>query len=159
MRIKMPHAEMPPPEAKLPKASKENEKKAEEDAEEKQEKRKIDIAYFKNMPKDERKKLISDVIKFIKSVLKTVFPKSFKLLGSFGLSDPALTGEVLGGIYVLKGFTGLDINVSGDFRGENVLNGKIFIEGRITLSALGFYTLRLALTKPVFKIIKIYLKG
>ena len=133
-------------------------KKAKPKKPEKPEKEGIGLGYFMKMPADERKKLVSAVIIYIKSILKTAVPKTFKLRGSFGFSDPSLTGVILGGIYAVKGLTGLDIEVSGDFKGENTVGGSLFMEGRIRPAALLFYTLRLALTRPVFKMIKIYLK-
>ena len=136
-------------------ASERNNNDKKKDKEEPQE---LNAQYFIKMPKEERKILIKAVIKLLKSLLKGIKPNNFYLIGTVGLSDPALTGEVVGAAWVLNGILNKRIEISAVFD-RKVIEGKAYMKGHIIPAYMLFCMVRFALVKPVRKIIKLLLKG
>ena len=110
------------------------------------------------MPKDERKKLISAAVRLIKSIFRSVKPKDFYLSGKLGLSDPSLTGRIVGAAWSLNGVLNKRIEVQAVFDRE-VIEGETRIKGYIVPAFLMFYILRFIAVKPVRKIIIRLIKG
>lgn len=73
-------------------------------------------------------------------LLKKIKPKKLKSDIIFGLGDPCLTGEVLGGIAVFMAITGIRVNIVPDFE-RQVFEGKLEAVGKIRL----FTFIRIAL--------------
>lgn len=119
---------------------------------------KLDFNYFRKMPKEERKKLINAVFKLIKSILRSVKPKDFYAKGIIGLSDPAMTGQVVGALWALNGILNKKIEAEASFEKE-IINGEIGIRGRIVPAMMLLYVLRFLTVKPVRKIIILLVKG
>ncbi|MPM80261.1 hypothetical protein SDC9_127308 [bioreactor metagenome] len=165
LREKKDTSQIPVKRIKIPeeeKEKKESEIKSDNNVKNKNEsnnsRQKLDAAYFLKMPKEERKILIKAVIRLIKSLLKGVKPNNFYLIGTVGLSDPALTGEVVGAAWALNGMLNKRIEISAAFDRE-VIEGEIYIKGIIVPAYMLFCFIRFALVKPVRKIIKLLLKG
>ena len=131
---------------------------AEEEEEFSEEHEKLDFNYFKKMPKAERKKLINAVFKLIKSILRSVKPKDFYAKGTIGLSDPAMTGQIVGALWALNGILNKKIEAEASFEKE-IINGEIGIRGRIVPAMMLLYILRFITVKPVRKIIILLVKG
>lgn len=152
-RIKMPEEEKEKKESDI--KSDDSKKSKEKNNNNEQE---INAAYFLKMPTKERKILIKAVIKLLKSLLKGVKPNKFYLTGTVGLSDPALTGEIVGLAWTLNGILNKRIEISAAFDRE-VIEGEVYIKGRIVPVYMVFCLIRFVLVKPVRKIIKLLLKG
>lgn len=89
------------------------------------------FAYYQRIWYDEHTvKAKKRCIKEIRYILRHYLPKMQKGELIFGLDDPALTGQVLGGICVLQGLTGNQMQIDADF--ERVrLEGDIVLKGHI----------------------------
>lgn len=158
-RVKMP--EESEPEAEKVKRAKNAENGEDEGGFKKnteEERVTLNLSYFVKMPKEERKQLISAVMKLIKSVLKSVKPRDFLLKGKIGLSDPSLTGEIVGAAWALNGIFDKRIELESVFDRE-VIEGELSVKGHIVPAVMVFYLIRFAAAKPVRKIIKILIKG
>ena len=118
----------------------------------------LNAEYFIKMPKDERKKLISAAVRLIKSIFRSVKPKDFYLVGKLGLSDPSLTGRIVGAAWSLNGVLNKRIEVQAVFDRE-IIEGETRIKGYIVPAFLMFYILRFIAVKPVRKIIILLIKG
>ncbi len=68
-------------------------------------------------------------------LLKKLKPRKLKSDIVFGMGDPCLTGEILGGIAVFMAVTGMMINVTPDFE-RQILEGRLEVAGKIRIFAL-----------------------
>ena len=118
----------------------------------------LGIDYFIDMPLKRKKVLIKSIVKFLKRILKWVSPKESRVDLIIGTGDPALTGQALGVIAILKGTTGIDINAKGNFS-DTELSGEAYLKGRMNFGVLINIVIRFVFEKEIFKIIKLYLKG
>ena len=127
--------------------------KAEEQKEtaENDETQKIDLNYFRKMPKEERKKIF-------RAVLRGVKPKDFYAKGVVGFDDPALTGQVVGALWALNGILDKRIEAKASFD-KVIMEGEACVKGYIVPAAMLFYILRFLAVKPVRKIIILLIKG
>ncbi|MCD8036043.1 MAG: DUF2953 domain-containing protein [Clostridiales bacterium] len=123
-----------------------------------EEKTTLNLSYFVKMPKSERKAVIKAVMRLISSLLKGVLPKDFYLKGTVGLSDPSLTGEVVGAAWALNGILNRPIELEAVFDRE-VIEGELSVKGRIVPAFMIFYVLRFIVVKPVREIIILLIKG
>lgn len=155
-RVKIKETENPPT------AEEEKEKRAKKSPEEKEKKQevpeKINKQYFIKMPFDEKKKIFGCAAKFIKRILKSVFPKYTSLEAVVGTGEPSLTGYVLALAGILKGTCFENINIQADFE-KAFFEGKFAAKGKITVGYILYSALCFALAKPIRKIIVLYLKG
>lgn len=131
------------------------EEKAQE--EEKPQKEKVSIwqrikAFFTKLKS--RFKTISEIItdennkaslRFIKrqlfTLLKKIRPRKVKADIDFGLGDPALTGQALGGIAVVMGIVGRGFEIRPDFENK-IIQGELELRGRIFIFSLLIIALR-----------------
>ncbi len=146
-RVKIKEKEIPP----------ETENRQEKEAEIK-EAEKIDKDYFLKMSLSEKKELISVTFDFIKRILKGVKPDDLNISLKVGTDDPALTGYILAAGGFIKGTVFSGLNIAADFDKE-ILEGEGNLKGTITIGYLLIESLKFAFKKPIWKIIKIYLKG
>ena len=143
---------------KMPEQQKEEIHEEAEKVTEEKEPEKLSVKYFINMPPEDRKKLIKALVKLIKSLLRGVKPKDLMLKGTVGLSDPSLTGQIVGGAWALNGMFNKKIEVEAAFNRE-VIEGECKIKGRIVPIAMMFYIIRFIIVKPVRNIILLLVKG
>lgn len=155
--IKEPKCSLESAEVKV-KRIKMSEDFAEEEEEISEKHEKPDFNYFKKMPKEERKELINAVFKLIKSILRSVKPKDFYAKGTIGLSNPAMTGQIVGALWALNGILNKKIEAEASFEKE-IINGEIGIRGRIVPAMMLLYILRFITVKPVREIIILLVKG
>lgn len=155
-KIKIPEDEKGNEESEI--KNDDTEKNNNNKREDKEEYQELNVRYFLKMPKEERKILVKAVVKLLKSLLKGVKPNKFYLIGTVGLSDPSLTGEVVGAAWVLNGILNRRIEITAAFDKE-VIEGKVYIKGNIVPAYMLFCIARFVLVKPVRKIIKLLLKG
>jgi len=126
--------------------------------EKKSDQQKINLEYFLRMPKEERKIIYKAIKRLLKSTLRGIKPNNFYLTGTVGLSDPSLTGELVGVAWALNGVLNKRIEISAAFDRE-VIEGQVYIKGKIVPVYMAFCITRFVLVRPIRKIIKILLKG
>lgn len=118
----------------------------------------ICIEYVLSLPLEGKKELLSRVFLLLKKILKVTLPDDVWIKGNMGLGDPAVTGNILGVTYAISGLSGIRTDIKGDFE-KIIINGKAGMSGKLSLSGFVFPVAAFAISKPVRKIIKLYLKG
>ncbi len=99
------------------------------------------------------KKVINIIYNYFKDILHIVAPKVIKINGTYGFSNPAITGCLCGFISIVNEVvSSSDINLEPDFN-EEVLDIEVEIKGTIFMCVIAFKTLVLLLRKEVRKII------
>lgn len=82
---------------------------------------------------DERtKKAVKQCLEQLKYLLGKLLPKKIRGELHFGMEDPALTGEILGGISIFYPVFMDNVKVYPDFE-QSILEGELFIKGRLRL--------------------------
>lgn len=82
---------------------------------------------------DERtKKALAQCMAQLKYLLRKLLPKKIRGELHFGTEDPALTGEILGGISIFYPVFKDNVKVYPDFE-QSILEGELFIKGRLRL--------------------------
>jgi len=91
---------------------------------------------------------------FIKKVLKHIVPQEFRVRLSYGFDNPANTGILCGFIALFSAyFSGYDICLNPIFDQE-ILEGELFLKGRLFCFVITYYILQLVLSKTFRKTIK-----
>ncbi len=88
------------------------------------------ICSFLQDPQNQR--IFQYVWKQIRFLLRRLRPKKCCISGRIGWKDPALTGQVFGGIGILYAWLGPVIQVSPDFE-EEIIDVEFFAKGRFRL--------------------------
>ena len=100
------------------------------------------------------KPFLTKVFQFIKKVLKHIVPQEFWVKLSFGFDNPANTGILCGFIALFSTyFSEYDICLNPIFDQE-ILEGELFLKGRLFCFVLTYYILQLVLSKTFRKTIK-----
>lgn len=89
----------------------------------------------------------------IRRVLKHIAPKKIQGVVHFGTGDPCSTGQALGAIATCYGFYGDKISIIPNFEDE-VLDGELFLKGRIRLVTLLIIAIKLVLDDNFKRLIK-----
>lgn len=98
---------------------------------------------------DERTRLaVTAVLRELRVLLKALLPRKIRGEVHFGMEDPALTGEILGGIGIFYPVFMDNVKVFPDFE-ESVLEGELFAKGRLRLVTVTGIALRLLMDKNV----------
>ena len=147
-----------PKEVRRIKMSESEKQNEETDENEKKEAETLNAQYFINMPMEDKKAILNAFIQLLKSVLKSVKPTDFYLKGSIGLSDPALTGKIVGLGWALNGILGKQIELQALFNEEKT-EGEVYVKGHIVPILLLYYILRLLKVRAIRKIIILFIKG
>lgn len=92
------------------------------------------------------KKEIHWIVRFLK-------PKKIRASLRFGFEDPSTTGLTLAALSMIYPFTGDDMEIVPDFE-HAVLNGNIYVKGRLYLFYLVVFAVKLILDKNVRALIK-----
>ena len=93
----------------------------------------VKIKKIKRFATDERTKAaISLAWSQLKRLLGKLLPRKVRGEVRFGTGDPALTGQILGGISIFYPLFMDNVKVTPDFR-ETVLEGELYAKGRIRL--------------------------
>lgn len=89
------------------------------------------LSTYKDLWEEERVQLAVNKIKAqMIYFLKHLKPKKFDLYLHYGLSDPATTGQLLGGISIFYPIFHKNVKIIPDFEQE-ILEGKLLIKGRL----------------------------
>ena len=100
------------------------------------------------------KPFLTKVFHFIKKVLKHIAPQEFWVRLSYGFDNPANTGILCGFIALFSAyFSGYDIYLKAIFDQE-ILEGELFLKGRLFGFVITYYILQLVLSKTFRKTIK-----
>ena len=93
------------------------------------------------------------ILKEVKYLLRHILPRKLEGILTFGLEDPATTGQVLGILCVLAVFTGNHLEVNGNFEGK-MLEGDVSIKGHVRLCHIAKSAISLLIDKNIRKTIK-----
>lgn len=97
-------------------------------------------------------------ILLFKKIFKGLGLKLFQICGIIGLDNPCSTGQAIGLISVVQTFVPFDIDIQGDFE-NNILEGSLYIKGKVRLSSIVFPVVWYLLAKPVRTVVIDYVKG
>ena len=114
------------------------------------------LAEIIRMP--DKKGILDQTVKFIKRMYRAAKPEYFVLTGEAGFGSPELTGWLFAGIGVLSGLKRADIGLTGNFQNE-VFAVELKAGGAVSIAGLCYPFVRLAFSRPVFKLIMITLRG
>jgi len=107
-----------------------------------------------NIKKDrEVRRFLSVAWKRLKKVIKHILPGKVKGHVRFGTNDPESTGKILGGVAMLYPLYAGALTVIPSFE-EKVLEGEIFVKGRIRLFTVGVPILRTYRSKDMKRLRK-----
>jgi hypothetical protein len=110
--------------------------------------KKFDFRALLNQP------FLTKAFQFIKKVLKHILPQEFRVRVSYGFDNPANTGILCGFIALFSAYySGHDINFNPIFDQE-ILEGELFLKGRLLCFVITYYILQLVLSKTFRKTIK-----
>jgi len=110
--------------------------------------KKFDFRALLNQP------FLTKVFQFIKKALKHIVPQEFRVRLSYGFDNPAHTGILCGFIALFSTyFSGYDIYLNPIFDQE-ILEGELFLKGRLFGFVITYYILQLILSKTFRKTIK-----
>jgi hypothetical protein len=84
----------------------------------------------------------------LKVLLKGILPRNVRGEVHFGTEDPALTGEILGGISIFYPIFMDNVKVYPDFE-QSCLEGELQIKGRLRLVTVVYIAIRLLLNKNI----------
>ncbi|MCX7710395.1 MAG: DUF2953 domain-containing protein [Clostridia bacterium] len=93
---------------------------------------------------------LNSVLQFLKDFFKHSMPQRFEISGRYGFEDPFVTGIACSFISALNL---PNINIVPEFEDE-ILEGRLLIQGRLILGVITILFVRFLLTKPVRNIIK-----
>lgn len=117
------------------------------------------IEFFEDLKAKYDLKGIFDVtILLFKKIFKGLGLKLFQICGIIGLDNPCSTGQAIALISVVQTFVPFDVDVQGDFE-NNVLEGSLYIKGKVRISSIVFPVIWYLLTKPVRTVVIDYVKG
>lgn len=102
----------------------------------------------------ENKKAIDFILKKIKKLFKHVLPGTHRINLHIGFGDPALLGEIIGAVSVVRAMTNLIINVNPDFENK-VFEADFKLKGRIRIGTILFIAASVYFNKDVKKLINI----
>ncbi len=100
------------------------------------------------------KPFLTKAFQFIKKVLKHIVPQEFRVRLSYGFDNPANTGILCGFIALFSTYySRYDIYFDPIFDQE-ILEGELFLKGRLFCFVITYYILQLVLSKTFRKTIK-----
>lgn len=77
----------------------------------------------------------------LKTLIKVIRPKKYRINARLGFEDPATMGKVLAYISIFYGMSGVDLSLEPVF-GENIKEGSIFLKGNIRIFSVLVIALR-----------------
>ena len=117
------------------------------------------IEFFEDLKAKYDLKGIFDVtILLFKKIFKGLGLKLFQICGIIGLDNPCSTGQAIALISVVQTFVPFDVDVQGDFE-NNVLEGSLYIKGKVRISSIVFPVIWYLLTQPGRTVVIDYVKG
>lgn len=103
----------------------------------------------KEFLKDERTKAaLALALSQVRVLLLHLLPKKLRGEIRFGTSDPALTGEILGGISIFYPVFMDNVKVTPEFE-KTCLEGELFVKGRFRLVTVALIAIKLLINKNI----------
>ncbi|MBR1866655.1 MAG: DUF2953 domain-containing protein [Lachnospiraceae bacterium] len=94
-----------------------------------------------------------DGMRYIRDVLRILKPKLFEGYIRFGLEDPAVTGEIFGGLALLYPLYQTHLTIEPDFT-QSCLEGELKGKGTIFLCRIVVLAIQILLNKNLIKVTK-----
>lgn len=110
-----------------------------------------EINFYLSYP--DRDVIIEHTCWLLKKWKRALRPRSCKIRGTIGFSDPAVTGAILGFAATATAFLGIDTALSPNFD-EAVIDCNITIMGEFMLWSLLWVFVAYVIKKPIWKIIR-----
>lgn len=89
-------------------------------------------------------------------ILKSIRPKKCHIRLLVGTGDPAGTGQILAVYGIFYPFIGNNVRIEADFDGQAVLEGSLFIKGRIRVFTLLVSAFKVYRDKNIRRLIKMF---
>ncbi len=113
-----------------------------------------DVHYYLDiLEEDETQGLIKDAWCSILKILNSIKPKIFRINAIVGFDMPDTTGRVYGYYCMLMPWLSDDIYVEPNFE-QKIINGDIYIKGKIRILTIAVNALRIAFDKRLKPLIK-----
>lgn len=90
---------------------------------------------------EDNKALFHFFVEQLKTLIKVIRPKKYRINARLGFEDPATMGKVLAYISIFYGMSGVDLSLEPIF-GENIKEGSIFLKGNIRIFSVLVIALR-----------------
>ena len=90
---------------------------------------------------EDNKALFHFFVEQLKTLIKVIRPKKYRINARLGFEDPATMGKVLAYISIFYGMSGVDLSLEPVF-GENIKEGSIFLKGNIRIFSVLVIVLR-----------------
>ncbi|MEI3202685.1 MAG: hypothetical protein V8S21_12050 [Lachnospira eligens] len=90
---------------------------------------------------EDNKALFHFFVEQLKTLIKVIRPKKYRINARLGFEDPATMGKVLAYISIFYGMSGVDLSLEPVF-GENIKEGSIFLKGNICIFSVLVIELR-----------------
>ena len=90
---------------------------------------------------EDNKALFHFFVEQLKTLIKVIRPKKYRINARLGFEDPATMGKVLAYISIFYGMSGVDLSLEPVF-GENIKEGSIFLKGNIRIFSVLVIALR-----------------
>ena len=90
---------------------------------------------------EDNKVLFHFFVEQLKTLIKVIRPKKYRINARLGFEDPATMGKVLAYISIFYGMSGVDLSLEPVF-GENIKEGSIFLKGNIRIFSVLVIALR-----------------
>ena len=104
-----------------------------------------------------KKQIVHQVWKFLKKIYRGIKPRKIHMDLELGTGDPGDTGYILGCIGIISPYCGNDIKIKGNFE-QQILHGRIYAVGKCTIGYVGRILLQFIFAKPIWRLIKQYLR-
>jgi len=115
------------------------------------------FSIFEFLRDNDIKLLYGQTVLLIKRLLKKLKPKYFYAGGEIGFESPAVTGVFFGALGAVQGMKKINVKLTGNFN-EEACELDVKLKGSFSLGGLLVPFARFALSKPVWKLIKEYIK-
>jgi len=112
------------------------------------------IKYFnETINTEENRKLCKFLLSQVKIILKHIAPRKYKIYIKYGADEPDVTGKVISYVAIANAFFNMNMNFVPVFD-EQVLEGEIYLRGRIRVFTMLIIAFRVYRNKQFKKMIK-----
>lgn len=109
--------------------------------------------YISLLNEEDTKQLFAHAFTRLRSILKSIRPRKIKGNLLIGTGSPDTTGYVMALYGILSPQLGQNLTVTPDFE-EKVLEGNLYIKGRVTIGTLAYHGVRVLLDRRLRTFIK-----
>lgn len=105
------------------------------------------------LQRSENKGVLKFIWKYVKKVIRWLLPKRIRADMEVGLTDPAMTGYLVGVGSLLYVWTDTKVRIAGNFH-QKMLRGSFWVKGNLFLFLLIYYALRVIIDRRVRRLFK-----